>query len=240
MTVIDHIIAFCASLDPDFPRRIRGSTPDQIAALAGAMGREPSALHRAFLERMGEDQGPLSLGLYGVSPSRLIAYEPEMIAGMPEGISLFAVPLGDDEEQIYLLGGDDPEVVRCDGVPLDEAGTVDPSRAEPVAGSLSELLCLPFLNARVAVKKPHQASYTEKVQRADTLARCRSIAALFGFEPYWFSNASTFAAHRGSMVLVAKQARGFYFSMGLAGDDELEWGVVFRTLTRELDLEIFR
>jgi len=239
MTVIDRIVAFCASLDPDFPQRIRGSTPEQIAELARAMGREPGAVHRAFLERMGEGQGPLSLGLYGVSPARLIAYEPEMLEGFPEGITLFAVPLADSDEQIYLLDGDDPEVVRHDGVPYDDQGRVDPARAEPVAGSLSELLCLPFLNAKVAVHKPHQASYAEKVRRPDTLARCCKIAALFGFEPYWFSSAQTFAAQRGSLVLVAKQARGFHFSLGLAGDDEMEFGVVFRTFTRELDLELY-
>lgn len=236
MSVIDRIITFCASLDPAFPGSLQGSTPEQIDALSRAMGREPTALHRELLERMGESMGPLNLGQYGVRPRELLE-NPEVLAGMPEGITLLAVPLADDEEDIFLLDGDDPAVVAHDGVPHDDAGRVDPALAEPVAGSLSELLCLPFLNARIAARKPLQAAYTEKEMRPDTLARCRQIAALFGFEPYWFSNAQTYVAHRGGLILVGKQARGFYFSFGLAGEEEPEWGVVFRTLTRELDLE---
>lgn len=176
MTVIDRAIAFCAYLDPDFPRRLEGSTPEQIAELSRVMEREPSPLHRAFLERMGGSLGPLSLGLYATRPAELIARKSHVLEGIPEGITLFAVPLADDDEDIFLLDGEDPEVVAHDGVPFDDQGRLDPARAEPVAGSLSELLCLPFLNARIAVRKCLQASYTEKEMRPDTLARCRRIA----------------------------------------------------------------
>jgi hypothetical protein len=239
MTIIDRIIDFLTELDPTFPAAIRGSTPEQIAALARAMGREPSPLHCAFLERMGESLGPVSLGPYAVSPDALLEHDPRMIAGLPEAITLFAVPLGDNDP-VFLLDGDDPEVVRHPSVPYADDSRLAPELTDPAAGSLSELLCLPLVLAREVAPKPHQATYAEKERRDDTLARCRHLAALFGFEPYWFSNASTFAAHRGSLVLVAKQARGYFFSCGLAGDDVQDFGVVFRTLTRELDLAIFR
>jgi hypothetical protein len=240
MNVIDRSIEFLTALDPEVPRALQGSTPEQIASLTAAMGREPTPVHRAFLERMGESQGLLTLGLYGFSPAQLMSHRPHLLPRASADLSLFAVPLDEDVEQIYLLDGDDPELVRSAGYPRGEDGRLDLEEAEPAAGSLSELLCLPFLNARVVAPKPHQATYAEKERRDDTLARCRHLAALFGFEPYWFSNASTYAAHRGSLVLVAKQARGYLFSCGLAGNDAQDFGVVFRTLTRELDLAIFR
>ncbi|WP_441285806.1 hypothetical protein ACSRUE_25140 [Sorangium sp. KYC3313] len=240
MNLVDRCIEFCTSLDPDFSRALRGSTPDQIAELTRVMGRPPSAVHLAFLERMGEDTGALKLGLYATSPREMIERRPDLLEDIPEGVEPFAVPVGDDEEDIFLLGGDDPEVVRHDGAPLDDEGRLDLSRAEPVAGSLSELICLPVLNARLATRLPLQAMYTERELRPDTLARCRWLAGLFGFEPYWFSNAHTFAAKRGSLILVAKQAPEFYLSVGLAGSDEADWGVVSRTLQRELELDPYR
>ncbi|QRK04838.1 hypothetical protein JQX13_32055 [Archangium violaceum] len=44
--------------------------------------------------------------------------KPEALEGIPQGIHLFAVPLGDSDEDVFLLDGDDPAVVRHDGVPF--------------------------------------------------------------------------------------------------------------------------
>lgn len=228
MNIIDRCIAFCTSLDPDFPRRLRGSTPEQIAALEQAMGRPLGEAHRAFLERMGEETGTLDLGPYTTSPRALVERRKDELSAPPEGMELFAAALADDED-VFLREGEDPEVVRHED---DET--------DAVAGSLSELICLPIFNARRAVVLPLQGMYTEKEMRSDTLSRCRRIGELFGFEPLWFSNAHTYAATRGSLVVVAKQAPESYFSVGVAGDDEFAWGVVTRTLFRELDLEPYR
>jgi hypothetical protein len=242
MTIIENCIEFWTSFVPDFTQRIRGSAAAEIAGVERLMKRPLSGIYREFLERMGEDTGPLDLGLYSASPQYLVEQRPFVLRSLPEGIELFASPTGDDEEDIFLVHGEatGAEVVRHEDVPLAEDGSFDKSKTESVAGSLAELLCLPALNLYHSLRQPFQASYSDKQLREDTLERCRRLAGLFGFEPYWFSNAQTFAARRGNLVIVAKQAPAFVFSLGIAGADEFEFGVVSRALFRELDLEEYR
>jgi hypothetical protein len=242
MTIIESCIDFWTSFVPEFPQRIRGAATEQITELESLMERPLSAIYREFLERMGEDRGPLNLGLYSTSPEYLIEQRLYVLENLPEGIELFASPTGDDEEDIFLVHGGqpDPEVVRHDDVPLADDGSFDRSKTESVAGSLAELLCLPALNQYHSLRQPFRATWSEKELREDTLERCRRLAAIFGFEPYWFSSPQTFAARRGDLVIVAKQAPGFLFSVGIAGADEFDTGVVSRTLLRELDLKEYR
>jgi len=242
LTIIENCIEFWTSFVPDFPLQIRGAAAEQIAELERVMKRPLTGIYREFLERMGEDTGPLDLGLFDITPEYLIAERAYVLEKLPEGVELFACPVGDNEEDIFLIhsGQPDPEVVRHDDVPLTEDGFFDGAAAESVAGSLAELLCLPALNQYHSRLQPFQAVWSEKERHEDTLERCRRLAAIFGFEPYWFSSAQTFAAKRGSLVIVAKQAPGFLFSVGIAGDDQFDTGVVSRTFLRELDLKEFR
>lgn len=238
MSIIERCIEFWSSFVPEFPERIRGAEPEQIAELEGLMKRPATPLYREFLERMGEDTGPLKLGLYSAAPQYLMETRQPLLENLPRAVELFAVPTGDNEEDIFLVHGEgeDAEVVRYDGLPLAEDGSFDRSKTEPVAGSVAELLCLPALNQYVSLRRPLQAFWAEKELRQGTLDRCRSLAEGLGFEPYWFSSAQSYAASRGELVMVAKQAPGFLFSVGIAGADELEFSEVSRTLVRELDL----
>ena len=109
-----------------------------------------------------------------------------------------------------------------------------------MAGSFAELLCLPALTRYHSSRQPFQAAWSERTRRDGTLGRCWTLAQGLGFEPYWFSNAQTLAAKKGSLVIVAKQAPGFLFSLGLAGAETVDTRTVSRTLTRELDLKEYR
>ena len=241
MTVIEHCIEFWTSFVPDFAEQTRGAAPAQIAGLERRRNRPLNALYREFLERMGEDTGPLDLGFYSTSPHYVMEQRPR-VESLPENTELLAVPTGDNEEDIFLLFGDGPEpvAVRHPDLAYSRERVLDPAKTEAVAGSLSELLCLPAVSRYLALPQPFQVTYADKELRAGTLDRCRRLAAFLGFEPYWFSSAQTLAARRGSGVIVAKQAPGFVFSIGIAGGDEFEFGVASRAFFRELDLEHYR
>ena len=217
---IERCIEFCRILNPQFASRLRGSSPQDIDAFEDASGRPLAPMHRWFLEVMGEDAGPLDLGDYAVSPRVLV----DAMVDLPEGAELFAIPTADDEGNILLQA--DGAIVRQ----LSEG-------VEHVAGSLEELICLPMLNARYTVHQPLRTAFLQNVLRDGTLADCRRIGELFGFETYWFSNAMTWAARRGTIVLIAKHPPGRYFSAGLAGGEEFELGVIARTLEHELELQ---
>ncbi|HEV7238610.1 MAG TPA: hypothetical protein VGQ36_05165 [Thermoanaerobaculia bacterium] len=228
---IERCIEFCQLLEPAFATLLRGSPPEDIDALEDAAGRPLSLMHRRFLEVMGEDSGSLDLGDYSVSPRHLLAKRGDAMANLAEGTELFAIPTLNDEGDILLRAGTGGDLAVVRRVSDYE---------EHVAGSLEELLCLPMLNARYVALQPLQAAFTQRELRDGALADCRRIAELFGFETYWFSNAITWAARRRSLVLVAKQPPGLYFSAGIAGREEFEHGVIARTLERELDLQPYQ
>ncbi len=219
-------VEFCRRLDPDFPASLRGASEADIAALERASGRALDELHRAFLATMGESTGSFSLGPFTTSPSRLVAARAHRLP-LAGDVVLFAIPTGDDDSDVLLLP--DGTLRR------DDAGAND-----VVAGSIEELICVPMLNRFYTARQPLRFSFIARAAVDDALAACRRIGALFGFETYWFSNAMTWAGRRKSIVLIAKQAPERYLSIGLAGSEEFEWGVIARTLERELDLEPYR
>lgn len=227
MTGIDRCIDFCRLLDPAFPAGLRGSTAADIDAFERASRRPLREIHRAFLEKMGESTGSLNLGAYSTSPARLLAERAATLPGLGPDAELFAVPTGDNEDEILLLPSG---VVRRDEDGEDEV----------VAGSLEELICLPMLNARYTARQPLQQAFVARELGSDGLATCRRIGALFGFETYWFSTAIAYVARRKTLVLVARQAPERYLSVSIAGREEFELGVIARVLERELELEPYR
>jgi hypothetical protein len=234
MSAIARSIEFCASLDPAFTAAMQGSSAEDIAALEAAMAHPLSGIHREYLQTMGERAGTLAFGAYSTSPALLAAQRPRTLGRLPPDADLFAIPIGDADGDVFLVGEEPAVVRRFDGE--------DPARPaeEVMAASIAELLCLPMLNRVYTANQPLQASLIERERREDSLARCRRIAELFGFEPYWFSTSQALAARRGPLVLVAKQAAGTFLTVGLAGREELEWGVITRTFARELELKPFR
>lgn len=228
MNAIARSIEFCQRLEPAFASRLRGSSPADIEALDRAAGRPLFDVHRAFLEAMGEDTGSLRLGNYTTSPSALLRARDGIIIHS-DGAELFAIPTGDADGDIVLA-------VRGDSIAAVRRGEIE----ELVAGSLQELICLPVLNKYYAARQPLKHVLKARERRDGMLAECRRIAELFGFEPYWFSSEMTWAARRGTLLLVAKQAPGKWLSAGLAGSEEFEIGVIVRTLERELGLEAYR
>jgi hypothetical protein len=226
---IERCLEFCQRMVPDFASRLQGSRAEDIEALEGAMGRPMAPIHRTFLETMGENTGALDLGRYTTSPASLLASRGDTLQSLPDGTELFAIPTADDEGDVFLVPG--------------EGGYTVVQRGEDehqLAGSLEELICLPMLNAHYTVRQPLREAYIERTLRPGTLAACRRVGELFGFQQYWFSNAMTWAARRKTLVLIAKQAPGKWFTAGLAGHEEFEFGVILRTLERELDLEPYR
>jgi hypothetical protein len=229
MNEIEKSIEFCKTLEPAFASLLRGSPAADIEALERAAGRPLIAAHRTFLEAMGEDTGALRFGNYTTSPAVLLEARGGTVA-LPGGAELFAVPTGDADGDIML-------------VPREDGSTAVVRRGEIeelVAGSLEELICLPMLNAYYVNRQPLRKALVGRELREGMLADCRRIGELFGFEPYWFSSEMTWAARRERLVVVAKQAPGKWFSLGIAGTDEFELGVILRTFERELDLEPYR
>jgi len=183
---------------------------------------------------MGEQPGTLAFGVYSTSPALLVAERPRTLLRLATDVELFAIPIGDADGDVYLVG-ETPAVVRR----FDDSDPARPSE-EVMAASIAELLCLPMLNRVYTTTQPLHASFIERERREDSLAHCQRIAELFAFEPYWFSTGQTLAARRGPLVLVAKQPPGSFLTVGLAGPEEFEWGVITRTFERELELKPFR
>jgi len=238
VTLIERCIEFWTSFVPDFPQKIRGADAQAIANVERVTKRPLSPVYREFLERMSEDTGPLNLGLYDTSPGYLVDERWDVLERLPLNAELFASPTADDEQDIFLVHGEgsDPVVMRHAEIPRTNDGLFARSKAEAVAGSLTELLCLPALNQYYSLQQPFRWVGREKERHENTFEHCKELAKGWRLTPYWFSNDQCLAARLGNLVLVAKQAPGFLFSVGIAGPEEHSIADISETLRRELDL----
>ncbi|MEM9455054.1 MAG: hypothetical protein AAGF11_12810 [Myxococcota bacterium] len=245
MTTIERCIDFVAEWDPRVPSTLCGAPVAAIEALEEHMGRPCSPTYRELLEVIGEDTGDLDLGPYTTSVEILMQRRAVALRRLPEGVELLAMARGDSDEDLFLVVDDDPsstmdpKIFGHPSLQLAETGEFDLSRAEPV-GRLAEVLCLPVVNRCYAVHQPLQIAMTDEDGRHDTLERCCELADRFGLERYWFSNEWTYAGVRGSVLVVARQAPGWFFSVGVAGVDRFAWAAVAGTLRHRLGLEVYR
>ena len=245
MTTIEQCIDFVAEWDPRVPSSLRGAPGAVIDALEQHMGRPCSPTYRELLEVIGGDAGGLDLGPYTTSVEVLMQRRAVALRRLPKGVELLAVPRGDSDDDLFLVyDGDpssamDPKVVGHPSLQFAATGEFDHARAEPV-GRLAEVLCLPIVNRCYAVHQPLQIAMTDEDGRHDTLERCCELVDRFGLERYWFSNEWTYAGVRGSVLVVARQAPGWLFSVGVAGVDRFAWATVAGTLRHCLGLELYR
>ncbi len=244
MNVVERSIEFLAQWRDASSVAPSGSSPAEIAALEARIGRPCSALHRTFLERMGEETGSSDLGEFVARPAVLLEQRETALELLPPGIELFAAPTGEDDDDLYLVhdaaGTDDAKIVRHPSLEFEETGGFDLARAEAVAGGLGELLCLPGFSRYYVERQPHVIALLDRELHPDALARVRDIADAFGLEPYWFSNDWTYAGHRDGLVVVAKQAPGWFLSVGVAGPERWAFAAVAGTLRHRLALTDFR
>src|SRR5687768_12938758 len=150
MNVIDRSIDFVAQWEPAFAATLRGCSPAEIAAIEVQMGRPCSPVYRAFLARCCEDLGSIDLGAYSSSVSLLLRERGATLGALPDGIELLAMSTGDDEDDIFVVHDPatpgDAKIVRHASLEFEDTGDFDLVQAEPVAGGLGELFCLPALN----------------------------------------------------------------------------------------------
>lgn len=244
MTVIDRSIAFVSQWEPQFAAGLQGATATAIAELEARMERPCSPVYRAFAERMGEATGSIDLGQYSSSVSLLLEERGGALENLPPDVELFAMATGEDDDDLYLVhdpaAPDDVRLVRHPTLEYASTGDFDHGRVEAVAGGLAEFLCLPALNRHHVLVQPHRIALVDPQLDPDALARCRALAEGFGLVPYPFANPWTYVGHADDLVVIAKQAPGWFLSVGVAGPERFAWAAVAGTLRWRLGLELYR
>lgn len=233
MDIISRAIGFASSLEPRFADGLEGSSSSDIQALESAMGRPCSPLYRDFLLAMGESTGSIDLGLYSTRPAELLRFRGEALAALPPGVELLAMPVADDEQDIFLVARPDLSPCIAAHLPLVPGGAAfSPAEANLLAGSMAELLCLPVLNRTHVLDLPFRAVFVAQELQPSYLGHARRLTEVLELIPFWFSSDLAHIAHGEGLIVIAKQTPTSYFSMGIAGDRHDQWVHATRTLER--------
>jgi hypothetical protein len=235
---IVRAIEFCTQFDAAFPSAIAGAPAGQIERIEQAMPRPMSGVLRDFLSRLSVRHAWLDFGSFSTGPDDLLALRSETLGMLPDKVELLAVTMNEVEADIFLLDADGDRGGVAFHPILEDPDTegFDHQELEWLAGSLQELICLQALNRHYSTRQPHQATFTEREPRAQSLDRTRAIARRLGFAPYWFSSRQTHAAVRNDVVLIARQPPQRPLTLAVAGAAAAEWREAVLTIEQELDL----
>eukprot|EP00183_Erythrolobus_madagascarensis_P002476 CAMPEP_0185848862 /NCGR_PEP_ID=MMETSP1354-20130828/3580_1 /TAXON_ID=708628 /ORGANISM="Erythrolobus madagascarensis, Strain CCMP3276" /LENGTH=186 /DNA_ID=CAMNT_0028549315 /DNA_START=105 /DNA_END=663 /DNA_ORIENTATION=+ len=186
MDTIESVIEFASSFDLDFPSSIEGSPEPAIQALEQALDRPCLTLLRAIPEEDGPSTGTIQLGPCSTRPDELLRFRADSLHALPEGFELQAMPVLDDEGDIFLVAqGHEPRVAVAH-LPVTASEPFVPEQANVIPSSLAELLCLPVLSTVHALALlPHRAAFVAEQLDPPHLVHARQLADDLQLEPHW-------------------------------------------------------
>ncbi|MGH1348981.1 MAG: hypothetical protein ACRBN8_46035 [Nannocystales bacterium] len=235
MDEIDEIIAYCTRIEPGFPQGLHGSSAADIAALEQALGKPCSPLYRKFLSTMGDGIDALQMGSYSTRPAELADRGADQLRGLVDGVELFAVSDLDDED-IFLVAREPREtLIVAHASSNAHTPPFDAEQGGIVAGSLSQLVCLPVFSRVRVLPLRYRAEFVATEVGPDYLVHLSRVAADVGAKAAWFSDSTAYVGEVESVVIVGKQSPTSYFSLGVAADDAWSCVAVLAALARAFD-----
>src|SRR5262245_13634576 len=234
---MDKFLAYVVQFDPDFPGRIRGATPQQLAELEQLSGIPLPRSYTAFLLKMGVDDGGVNLTVDGTTNIKeMIAYyRSELLTRERElpgqciltGVGAVSVP----DIGLDCRGPGDPPVMFTDG---DEYAGL-------YAETLEKLLFnSAFSKYRLALF-PWEAFYAASfasLGRRDVSGTARAVAAECGFEPAWFSDRVTWCGEKLDAAVCITQYEGQGIAIRVAAQDREEVVRVGSAFLRQLGVRL--
>lgn len=186
--MMDRLIEYVSRWDPSFPTRLRGATPAEIAEYEELFGAPIPALLRAYLARMGADNGGLNFASGGDmdigSLLRSMRSNKTSYEAFPRDSCLVGIQ---PQPGTYIVLH-----------PCDQADPPVHEALEELVGRVSDsfekmLFQVAFYAFRL-IKLPHRAAYSEegaRVSLADATERARQA----GFSVEWFSDSIRSVVH---------------------------------------------
>jgi len=225
---------------PSFTQEIRGASSQDIERLESLLGRRLPAVHRAFLECMGAQTGPLKLYEGAMDPTieALLEYSTEETWRPPAAYVLFAMDTGPQGSDLFLdtsTSDSDPAVVR--GEPSQDFK----SRCRLDHESLSDAL---FSAALISIRMPllpfrasmHAAPRWSEQFGGTGLSRLDEMARRLGFMRLPFGASWSPSYERGDAVIDAYEAPGYLPSFEIATQSAQELGRITEILKDNLGL----
>jgi hypothetical protein len=238
MSDIDRSIEFLASLDNGFPGRIRGAAEGDIQRFEELTGHPAMPEHRAFLDRLGEDNGGIDLGDFGTGVRDLITVLEGTTGKSPANMELFAVGLDDNDADLFLApNAGAAGIVEHASLYGENWQAFDSDYALPVASSISEYLCSAALRTMRMSRKPRRELYMQSDEEPGAIETLGAKLQELGFERLWFSTPNLVAAERGSIDLLARQRPGVPLNFEIAGKTEDKIAEVIGAIGSVLHLE---
>jgi hypothetical protein len=214
--MIEDFIKYVSRYDPQFPARIRGSSPKEIGTLQQLSGRLLPAKYSDFLARMGQDAGGLKLtDEPRTEIAEVLEYYREFI--VPGDVLLPAghIVIAAGGLQVFELS------VECDAeerlpVFILERGKV----RERHADAFDKLLYRSAFGIFRAKLLPYSAIYTS-TPAGKSLAAAVKVAKSLGFAPLWFSDSVRFCSERDDGVVLII-SRGYWIRVAARSKLEAE------------------
>lgn len=228
---IDRVIATISRWDPSFPGRLRGASPDEIAAYEEALGHPLPAACRAYFEAMGRDNGGLDFAATGeidigaltewlrINRESSSPYFPRdscLIGVFPQpGYYVILHPLEDPDLPVHY----------SDETPVDR-----------FADGLDKMLVQTAYELFRLSRFPHRAGYHSKDVEVTLTSACE-LACSIGFASDWFSDSINGCLERADASLLVSRfdEDRLYLSACAVSADALRR--VQEELVRPLDLE---
>ena len=199
---MEQFVDYVTQWEPDFANRIRGATSSEIGELEKLAGRPLPQTYRAYLSRLGRNDGGLDIGQTATTEIKQVIdfYREALAAGdsLPLDCIVIAVGgVGVGETSLQIRSTDEPRVVD----------TSD----DRIEGLYAE--SLPILVYRISFMKyrarclPYSAIYVSTGEDNE-LAEGQSTALALGFVLQWFSDSICICGERSDAVFMLNQFEG--------------------------------
>jgi hypothetical protein len=241
---MEKLIAYAAQFEPDFPRRIRGSSRADIAALAGLVGQPLPPEYESFLGYLGESDGGLKLAFDGSTalPDIMDFYReyvqtgdvtlpPGCLAIGADGMTGEAICL--QTSGLEVSGGALPPPGTIAGkarVVFTGEGQVRGGYAASLEGLLYRTVYMKF---RYPLMK-HQKLFLGNL---GGFAAAQATAQRLGFKPEPFSDSFVYCGERPGELLILIQYEGQPLTLHFACADAAAFDQVDSLVHQEFGLK---
>lgn len=229
--MIQELVSFISQYDPEFPRKIRGASQQEIEKLERLASRPMPAAYREFLANMGKDAGN--------SHAPEETFRIQLVLGFYEthGKSwsqdyLFIGQLRVEPPVDYYLELSGPGVADGRVVGVDQGERPTRGSAWPYFPSLRDMLFSRAFHTLRVLRMQYRKTFTPRLVRskgqedpevATTLNSVSGLALRLGFQKLAFTSERNPMFDRGDAVILGNQhPHGDGFSFELASNSEFE------------------
>jgi hypothetical protein len=232
--MLRELIDFISRYDPEYPRKIRGATQEEIDRLEQLAGRTLPAVYREFLSYMGKGMGGMGVITVSFDIEQIERFHGE--AGKQFNWPRRFLLIGEHEQDPFFHYFLDLETLHdgdCQVVAFDyqlDANTIRPEDIYERAPSLKQLLTQIAFLGKVMGRFPHQErsifTYPQHqargVDSTVVLSLFEKAALRLGFQKMSFSTPTHLMLARDDAAIYAKAGLPGMVAMTLLGKDERE------------------